>query len=195
MGEEQAGDDDTRIKAMLEAGDLDDAVAEILRVYGMRIFRMMMGVLHDETMAQEVYQDFSISLWKSLETFRGESRVYTWSYTIAKRAIGQKLRGRSGREVRLHTHQEEQIQQWTRTATADWRKTEARDRFQKMCEDLDHDERTLVMLRIGEEMGWNDIAQVMNEGDPLEGDELKNTSARLRKQFQRVKEKLKSQLS
>ena len=186
---------ESRISELLDEQQINQAVEEILEFYGPRIFRMMMGVFHNEAIAQDVYQQFSIQLWESLESFRGDSQIYTWTYTLARRAIGQRLRG-SKKETRLHTHQRDQLAaKWTRTATAEWRKTESKDKFQEMVEELDHDERTLVMLRIGEEMSWKEVAQVMQDGDEtLEGSELSKESGRLRKKFQRVKDKLKRKL-
>lgn len=189
-------DVERQIEHHLDSGELDQAVEAILAAYGSRIFRMMMGVFQDEPTAQDVYQKFSIALWESLESFRGESTAYTWAYTLARRAIGQKLRRKGDRETRLKTDQKKQLAaKWTRTATAEWRKTESKDKFQEMVEDLDHDERTLVMLRIGEEMTWKEVAQVMHDGEtPLAGSELSKESGRLRKKFQRVKNKLKRRL-
>ncbi len=187
---------EAKISGFLESGDTERAVEEILTAYGPRIFRMMMGVFQDEATTQDVYQQFSITLWESLDSFRGDSQVYTWTYTLARRTIGQKLRGKGDRETRLQTDQKNRLAaKWTRTATAEWRKTESKDKFQQMVEDLDSDERTLVMLRIGEEMPWKEVARVMHDGDePLEGSELTKESGRLRKKFQRVKDKLKRKL-
>lgn len=183
-------DDETEISALLAVKDYDAAIDAILRLYGPRVFRMIVGVLRDEVAAQDTFQTFSIALWKSLPSFRGESRVYTWTYTIARRTIGKRLRRAESPEERLHTHQERQLAaRWTRTATAEWRKTESRTKLDEMLHELDPDDRTLVMLRIGEALPWNEIATILSD-DALDSDTLKKDSARLRKRFERVKTRL-----
>ena len=138
MVKAQQDETEQEVRDLLAEGEVDQAVEVVLAGYGARVFRMMMGVLHDESKAQDVYQDFSVQLWGSLDSFRGESKVYTWIYTIARRSISKALRGEN-REVRLDTARRQKLRDWTRTATAEWRKTDARSKFQQMLEDLKPD--------------------------------------------------------
>lgn len=188
-------DDETNITALLAAQDYDGAIEAILELYGARVFRMIVGVLRDETEAQDAFQAFSIEVWQSLPSFRGDSRVYTWTYTIARRTVSKQLRNGTSREERLHTEQERELAaRWTRTATAQWRKTESRHKLQQLLDELDPDDRTLVMLRIGEAMPWDQVATIVSDDEPLDADVLKKESARLRKRFERVKTRLKTAL-
>ncbi len=188
--------DETDITARLAAEDYDAAVEAILGLYGGRIFRMMVGILRDESAAQDTFQTFSIALWQSLPSFNGDSRVYTWTYTIARRTIGKRLSKAKSSVDRLHTDQELALAaKWTRTATAEWRKTESRAKLQELLDELDTDDRTLVMLRIGEAMPWDQVAAVLSDEDGvLDSDALKKEAARLRKRFERVKTRLQHAL-
>jgi RNA polymerase sigma-70 factor (ECF subfamily) len=54
----------------------------------------------------------------------------------------------------------------------------------KLRESLDHEEQTLLILRVDKGMPWEDVAEVMRaDGEPA-------TPAALRKRFERLKEKL-----
>ncbi|MEO1269454.1 MAG: sigma-70 family RNA polymerase sigma factor, partial [Myxococcota bacterium] len=140
-------------------------------------------------------QHFSLQLWKSLPSFQGRSAFFTWAFTLARRSISRTLeRPERRREDRLDTHQANNLpEHWSRTATAEWRRTANRNRFQKMCADLDPEERTLIMLRIDQELPWKEIAVVMHDDDdaPLEGKDLSHRAALLRKRFERIKNKLR----
>ena len=187
-------DDETHITALLAAEDYDAATEAILELYGTRVFRTMIGVLRDETAAEDTFQAFRITLWQSLRRYRGESRVFTWTYTIARRTHSRRLRRSRAPEERLHTDEERAlVARWTRTATAEWQKTESQDKLQVLLEDLDHDDRTLVMLRIADQLPWGEIAAILSDR-ALDADALKTETARLRKRFERVKTRLASAL-
>lgn len=185
-----------RVAKLLADGDTSEACELIIQTHGQAIFGMLIGVLHDEDRAQDVFQHFSIELWKSLDRFQGRSSVYTWSYVIARRAISAHLdKDRRTPEVQLRTAQEKAIvARWTRTITDEWHKTETKFRFRELCEGLPEEDRMLVMLRIGEKMPWNQIVEIVAEDD-IDTDEAKRESARLRKKFERVKDKLRDAMA
>jgi RNA polymerase sigma-70 factor (ECF subfamily) len=187
-----AAEVDGRIFELLDAERLDDAVSLVISAHGQAIFGMLVGVFHDEDTASDVFQHFCMELWKSLGSFQGKSSVYTWAYVIARRCVSAHLRGDS-KEVRLKTMQQDGlVARWTRTVTDEWRKTETKHRFRELCDGLPEDERMLVMLRIQQKMPWKQIAEVVYEGDEeLDSDGLKREASRLRKQFERVKVKLR----
>lgn len=189
---------DARIVDHIEAGELNEAAEVAIAEYGPSIFGMFMGVFHDEANAQDAFQRFSLQLWKSLPSFQGRSQFYTWAFTIARRSMSRMFERPELRvEQRLGTLQERNLQaRWTRTATAEWRNTESRDRFEEMCAALDPEERTLVMLRIGQEMSWKEIAAVTaDEAEALDKKALSRRAASLRKRFERVKNTMREAMA
>jgi len=191
---------DARIIAHIEAEEFEQAAEVAIAEYGPSIFGMFMGVFHNEATAQDVFQHFSLQLWKSLPSFQGRSRFYTWAFTIARRSMSRWFERRELRvEQRLGTLQEQNLQaRWARTATAEWRNTASRERFETMCADLDPEERTLVMLRIDQEMSWKEIALVIadeDEQEALDRKELSKRAASLRKRFERIKNTMRKALT
>ncbi|MBL8743041.1 MAG: hypothetical protein JNK04_18155 [Myxococcales bacterium] len=58
---------------------------------------------------------------------------------------------------------------------------------------LPEQERELLILRIDRRLAWQDLARVLAEDGELDTDvELKKRAARLRKQFQALKERLRT---
>jgi RNA polymerase sigma-70 factor (ECF subfamily) len=47
------------------------------------LYRVCCAYARDEADRQDIYQEVLIHLWKSLDTFRGQSNVGTWMYRVA----------------------------------------------------------------------------------------------------------------
>ncbi|MCB9680662.1 MAG: sigma-70 family RNA polymerase sigma factor [Alphaproteobacteria bacterium] len=194
---DEAATIDAKVLDLIREGRADAATVLVLETHGPGIFRMMRGVFHDEGLVDDLYQRFSVELWRSLPRFQGRSSVYTWAYVLARRTITWRLRTPHHRkEQRLDTAQERGLlaDHWTRTATPAWRRTEARSRFEELCETLPAEDRLLVMLRIGERMDWKQIVDVLDDDGARDAASRDKEAARLRKRFERVKLKLRDAL-
>ena len=77
-----------------------------------------------------------------------------------------------------------------RSATLPFRRTEVKSQFQALRERLPEEEQTLLVLRVDKKLTFQEIAMVLL-GEETPDEALKRESARLRKRFQLVKEKLK----
>ena len=65
------------------------------------------------------------------------------------------------------------------------------DRLREIRQTLPPEDQMLLVLRIERELDWKDLCRVMNPEAELGDDELTRESARLRKRFQGVKERLR----
>jgi RNA polymerase sigma-70 factor (ECF subfamily) len=187
------GDIESSVRRLVESGDIEAAVGAALTGYGDKIYGYLMSSSRDPDVASEVYQQFSIDLWRGLPRFEWRSSLQTWAFVLARRALSRHLRGPLGRRpLRLDTEAEHAIAaRWTRTATAQWRKTHAKDWLWTAIGELEAADRELLTLRLVQRMPWKEIALVL--ADPAD-DDPKDTAkaAALRKRFQRIKAKLKS---
>ncbi|HZJ66037.1 MAG TPA: hypothetical protein VFD36_21170, partial [Kofleriaceae bacterium] len=66
----------------------------------------------------------------------------------------------------------------------------ARDVYAEIRTELDDDDQTLLILRVDRNLAWRDIAQVLLGEDARPG-ELTRKAATLRKQYERVKVRLR----
>jgi RNA polymerase sigma-70 factor (ECF subfamily) len=70
-------------------------------------------------------------------------------------------------------------------------KTDAKVALTRLRDELPQEDRTLLVLRVDRGLPWEDLARVfLDEESPAEGD-LRRESARLRKRYQLVKERLR----
>jgi RNA polymerase sigma-70 factor (ECF subfamily) len=80
-----------------------------------------------------------------------------------------------------------EVAERVRTATAAYRRTDVKDRFAALREELPPDDQMLLILRIDRGLSWAAAAAVM-AGD---GEDLGRVTTRIRKQFQRVKQRVR----
>lgn len=75
-------EDDLSLVKKAQAGN-DDAFAELLRRYEVRIYGLCYRMLGEATDAREITQDTFVAAWRGLDRFRQESAVFTWLFRIA----------------------------------------------------------------------------------------------------------------
>ena len=75
---------------------------ELVRRYSRMVFSVAYDILGSEADAREVVQEVFLKAWAKGHTFRGEAKVSTWLYTIARRtALDHLRRLKRRREVPL----------------------------------------------------------------------------------------------
>lgn len=183
------------IRAASERRDGKAAVAAALSAYGPEILGYLLAVLREEQRAEEVYSDFAEDVVRGLAGFRFESSVRTWLYTVARHACSRHLaREKRQRTVALSAAPEAlDLAAQARTPTPPHARTTIRDGVERLRASLKPDDQTLLILRVDRDMAWLDIARVLSEPGENPGEaELRAESAKLRKRFERLKERLRA---
>lgn len=184
---------DARTRALIERGELERATERVLRAYGGELSRYLCAILPSEADAQEAFQRMSEELWKSLSRFDSRCSVRTWCYMLARHAASHVRRHpRSNRELLVSS-----IPSIHQAMTSAWSSSvvqgaRIREVYAEIRETLDDDDQTLLALRVDRNLSWREIALVLL-GDGANEDELAKKAAALRKQFERVKDRLKVQ--
>ncbi len=175
---------EARLNDLITRGDSRGAAAEAMRVLGPKILGYLRAVLRDEADAGDAFSVFAENLWRGMGTFRGESSFRTWAFKIAWNAalnVRNDAWNRLGR--RFETGEASELAEEIRTKTAS-KVERQRTALDAIRETLSPDEQTLLVLRIDQQLPWEDIAEVLStEGEVVE-------AAALRKRFERLKERL-----
>ena len=85
--------DDVALLRKIADGD-QDAMSEFYRLHSQAVRSHRCLVVDDPALAEEVFQDAMLAVWRSANSFRGESRVRTWVIAIARRQARNRLRRR-----------------------------------------------------------------------------------------------------
>lgn len=84
---------DYELLQRIASGD-ENALEIFYQQHGGRILNYLDGMLQDEQRAEEILQDVMEAVWENASSFRGESKVRTWLFTIARNHAINAIRGR-----------------------------------------------------------------------------------------------------
>ena len=88
----QPDDPDLTLVRRLAAGD-KQALSELYSRYGLHILNYLIRLLEDRHTAEEVLQNVMLAVWQQARDFRGESKVRSWMFAIARRQAFKAQRG------------------------------------------------------------------------------------------------------
>jgi RNA polymerase sigma-70 factor (ECF subfamily) len=188
----QRADAEKAIQARHTAGDHDGATTLAVETYGPELYGFLHALARDEDLAAEAFSTFAEDLWKGLPKFRWESSLRTWAYALARNALHRVRRDparRAGRNVPLsQTEARSGLVAAVRTATSPYLRTDVKDAFEVLREQLDPEDHALLILRVDRQMSWRDIARAMaTESGDDSPDGVEKRAATLRKRFERAK--------
>jgi RNA polymerase sigma-70 factor (ECF subfamily) len=160
MGAEPDRADDRDDRTLIErwlGGDQRAATAIVER-HATAIARFV-GTL-GEREAEEVVQDTFVRAFSSFESFRGESSLRTWLFTIARRLVLDRRRAqRRRRDVESLENLEEAASSFTALDSIVAAESEAQVR--EAVERLSPTQREVFTLRVGEGLSYKEIAEVV----------------------------------
>ncbi len=179
-----------KVRTLLASEDQEGATTEVIRAYGPEVLGLLAKLTGDHEAASEVFCVWSEDVWKGLKSFQWRSSLRTWVYRLARNAMHRSRRDPWQKRANpLPTREMAALEQHVRTATLVYLKTEVKDRFRALREQLSDDRKTLLVPHIDRGMSWNNIAAVLYEGDPSTMDIAREANS-LRQKFHRVKAKL-----
>jgi RNA polymerase sigma-70 factor (ECF subfamily) len=182
------------IARALAAGDVGRAATRIVESYGGEIYAFLLTHLRSPSDASDVYSTFLEHLWSGLPRFEGRCSARGWSYALARNAAYHFVTSphrRPRRNIALSAEEVARLVERARTETSEYLRTENLDGVRRLRLELQPDERTLLFLRVDRGLSWREIAVILGDPDVASTDaSLTRESARVRKQFERVKQRL-----
>ena len=175
---------DLQAADLVTRGLVDDAATMVIESLGPEILGYLRAVLRDEAGASDAFSHFAEAVWRGLPRFRGEASLRVWCYRIAWRAVlTQKRDPYRRRRERFGTSMASKVagRVFATTAVELERQTGALERLK---EQLEPEEQTLLTLRVDRQLSWREVADILaEEGATVD-------EAALRKRFERLKDKL-----
>src|SRR5687768_10374102 len=92
------GDEDKLVERLKRRDEA--AFNELVRLYQVKIFRLVFRMLGDRAEAEDLAQEVFVTVFKSIDGFRGDSKLSTWLYRVATnhcknriKYLGRRARG------------------------------------------------------------------------------------------------------
>jgi len=186
---------ESEVQGLCRQGRHRDAAQIGLRRLGPEVFGFLIGVLCSEDDAQEIFSQFAERFWSNLPGFRWGCSLRTWAYVIARNESRRfQRRKASPRNRRASLSEAGELAEVIRTETVSLLKTERRSKLLELRDELDEEDRALLVLRVDRGLDWQDVARAMSSTteEDLEPEDLRREAARLRKRFQLLRERLRS---
>lgn len=182
---------DAGLRAMIAAGEIDRATETAIRTYGPELVGWLGAMLKQEADAQDAFAWMCEELWRSLRRYDGRCSLRTWCYMLGRHAVYRvRTQPRSARELLVS-----QVPSVAHAVTHVWNTTRAnaaavQNVYAEIREALPEEDQTLLVLRVDRDLAWRDIAIVLL-GEEAPTDEVTKKAASLRKQFERIKVRLR----
>lgn len=134
------------------------AFQELYESYHPRLSHFVLRLVKRSSLVEEVVNDTMMDVWEGLERFKGESRLSTWVFAIAYRK-GMKALARNDDPVDDDTNEAMASSEPSpeQNASDSQRYTTVR----RAMNELSSDHRAVVHLTYFHEMGYREIADIM----------------------------------
>jgi len=159
--------DEERLLQRLRQRD-EAAFNQLVRLYQAAVFRQLLRVIGDPAEAEDLAQEVFVTVFKAIDTFRGESRLSTWIHRIAQNHARNRVKyhGRHKRrgDAPLEDTTEEALaapHTGSRVPRPDHQveAQEAEANIRIAIAELDDEQRTLIVLRDLENLSYEDIQE------------------------------------
>jgi RNA polymerase sigma-70 factor (ECF subfamily) len=167
--------------------------AFVLR-YQDRVFRILLRMLGDRAEAEDLAQEVFISIFKAIDSFRGDSQLSTWVYRVASNHCRNRLKYLARRRQKLmddfdeeHVAAAQGALSPDRQGTPD-RLLEARQTESLLEEGLarlDDEQRELVVLREVEHLSYEEIMAITGLPEGTVKSRLHRARSALREHLER----------
>lgn len=116
-------------------------------------------IIHDDT--DDILQNTFIKVWKGLDGFREDSKLYTWLYRIATNESLTFLKQKKTKYLLPIVDYENQLKE-TLQSDEYFNGTEIQLKLQKAILKLPEKQRIVFNMKYFEEMKYDDMAEVLN---------------------------------
>ena len=187
-----AGFDESALVAQAKAGD-QNAFAELVNRYERKIYRLAKNITRNDEDAEDVLQDAFLKAYTHLDSFKGDSKFYTWIVRIAVNEALMRLRKRKNdRSVPLDEPVElgeetvqREIAVWEDNPEQQYSQEEWRRILDEAVDSLKPDFRTVFVLRDIEELSTEETAETLGISVPAVKSRLLRARLALREKLTR----------
>jgi RNA polymerase sigma-70 factor (ECF subfamily) len=189
-----APEDEARLVERLRRRD-EAAFNVFVRMYEQRVFALVQRMLGNRAEAQDLAQEVFITVFKSIDSFRGDSRLGTWLYRVAINHCKNRIKYLDRRSTRAHDviddANEGDVSDGGAVGARPARPDEAMEgselerAVQRALASLEQEHRELIVLRDLEGLAYEEIVAITGLPDGTVKSRLHRARAALREAIER----------
>ncbi|HEY4181695.1 MAG TPA: sigma-70 family RNA polymerase sigma factor [Kofleriaceae bacterium] len=172
------------------------AFRELLELHRDRVFNITYRMLGNRSEAEDIAQEVFITVFKTIDSFREESKFSTWLYRVAVNHTKNRIKYLARRHERKHESVDERSEETNGATSGSPARIAQPDKalqtaqseklIQEAIAALDDDQRTVVVLRDIEELSIEEICEITGLPDGTVKSRLHRARLVLRKKLQRL---------
>lgn len=147
----------------------EKAFSELVRTHQHRIFNVVFRMLGNVEEARDVSQEVFVTIFRSIDSFRGECRLATWIYRIATNRCRNRMKSLRRRGADRTSELDAVPEQQLSTSTPELiampdqllEAYQLEDAVQQALNVLDDDFREILILRDIEGLSYQEIAEIL----------------------------------
>ena len=147
----------------IKAGNVMAFEAMVLK-YQPKLMSSLIGYTKSQDQAEELCQKTFIKVWQKIDTFKGESSLFTWIYRIGINLAKNDFASSSSKNSKI-TESLEQDQHDVpeyRSPETELIAVESEQKIMKFIQNLDADTKTAFTLRETEGRTYDEIAEILD---------------------------------
>ncbi len=159
---------DMELVTLLQNGS-SDAFSEIVSRYAEKAQHLAMRITRSQEDTEEVLQDVFVTVFRKIDTFKGESAFSSWLYRITANTAFMKLRGRKKTAaISLEDITPKEKESWTRNRSDESdiehisTRHELREQIQKAVEMLPYEYRIIFVMRDVDGLSNEEVAATLS---------------------------------
>jgi RNA polymerase sigma-70 factor (ECF subfamily) len=150
----------------------EDAFNQIVRAYSDRVYNLVLRLVGSPSEAEDIAQEVFVTVFKSIESYRGEAKLSTWILRIAANHSKNRIkylsrRRTTGQELKDGTDATEMADEGKAPMQSHFEApdvlleaAETEQLLQGAIAKLDEEQRLLVVLRDVEELSYDEIMEI-----------------------------------
>jgi RNA polymerase sigma-70 factor (ECF subfamily) len=144
-----------------KSGD-GEAYRKLINIYQARLFGYLWRFSESNTMAEELFQETIIKVWKGFKKYSHQKKFSSWLFTIAHNVAMDCLRQRKNKNIFVSI---DKVDNDTLSVSPeeDLIKKERVDRINNSIEYLSEKQKRVFLLRQHGELSFKEIAEATNE--------------------------------
>lgn len=154
----QSEQTEVALLARIEQGNRE-AFAQLYRAYFPRLTRFLDRLTRDPALIEEVINDTMLVVWQKAAAFSHTSKVSTWIFAIAYRKA---LKALAGRDYPAEDSSEEEPDSAAAQPEAAFSRHQLQQQVAQALDSLPAAQRTVVNLAYYHDMGYDEIASIMD---------------------------------
>lgn len=151
---------DKEILELYRSGEHQRAFNEIVGAYSERLYWHVRTLVCSHEDADDLMQDIFVKVWTSLQTFRGDSQLYTWLYRIA---TNEAMNFLNKKRVRAALSFESLSDTLERKVEDDpyFNGNEAERLLNKAIQRLPQKQKAVFCMRYYQELSYEDMSEIL----------------------------------